>query len=47
VRIIEHSLKTFFFSLLTYLAEAAAFNTAMTTWRAQRDEAWKKYAGLM
>ena len=28
-------------------AEAAAFNTAMTTWRAQRDEAWKKYAGLM
>jgi hypothetical protein len=34
-------------SLLTYPAEAAAFNTAMSTWRAQRDEAWKKYAGLM
>jgi hypothetical protein len=28
-------------------AEAAAFNTAMSTWRAQRDEAWTKYAGLM
>jgi hypothetical protein len=36
-----------FFSLLTFPAEAAAFNTATNTWRAQRGDAWKKYAGLM
>jgi hypothetical protein len=33
--------------LIIFSSQQGSCNTAMNTWRAQRDEAWKKYAGLM